>query len=122
MFYREDKVLSMVIIPSPGMPSRADMLRFVPFIGMLIPVKLLKAFNKNKQTVPGIADLKAFARGCLYLKRQCIRIRASMMGIFFKMGIAIHRKSELCNFFTYDILSNLILLIRYLYLARSISR
>ncbi len=66
--YKAKIVLSIVIIPTPGKPSRADMLIFALFSGILIPVKLSKIFKKIRLIIPGIADFKEFKNGHLYFR------------------------------------------------------
>ncbi len=80
-------MLSIVIIPTPGSPSRADILTLAPFMGIAIPVKPLKILSAVKHIVPGIADFMALNEGCLYFKIKCIKNKAIIIGAFFKIGV-----------------------------------
>lgn len=82
-------MLSIVIIPTPGIPSRADILKLALFMGIVIPVKLLKAFSVIKHIVPGRADFMAFNEGLLYFKIKCIKNKAIIIGVFFKINVII---------------------------------
>lgn len=101
-------------MPTPGIPSKAEMLRFALFMGILIPVKPSKRLSITREKMPGMADFNVLDMGRLYFKIKCIESNASITEIFCKASCKTTKELKFCNFFTYDILSNLILFIKYL--------